>query len=109
MEDNKKLGIEFEFIKLVQGKDRSEKEFYAYIRVFSDKLEKFNQLYSSNDLVDLDLSEYGEIIKSGWGNKPSEEVVKYMEDNHNCLESFEQVITESIARTVKRAKTELET
>ncbi len=99
------LGIEL--IKLISGKDKSDKPFYAYVRIFSEKLEEFTNLDNSYDLKSINVSEYGEIIKSGWGKTPSEEVKEYMKENHNCLEEFEEIFEAEFSENIKKTEDRL--
>ncbi len=66
-------------IYLYQVKDSEDRDCYFYIFVKKSKLEEVKKI--TPDKV-INLSEYGNIIESGFG-KPSEEIRKKMKEEYN--------------------------
>jgi len=81
-EADKSFGI----IHLISGKTGKGEDFYAYISVTPSRYEDF--LLISHAKEQMDLSEFGEILESGFGTDPSPEVQQYMKENYNVDPDF---------------------
>ncbi len=64
---------------LVRGKDR-DRSAWHYVLVDNNKRELF---LAATRRGSLDVADYGEVLESGWGQDPPEEVVKRIEDEFN--------------------------
>lgn len=67
-----------ELVYLVRGKDRGMAAWH-YVLVDKMKLPLFlNKIKSGN----IDVSLYGDVLYSGWGEDPSEDIVKKIEEQY---------------------------
>ncbi len=65
-----------ELLRLVTGKDQGQDAWW-YIRL---KPELFEQYKTALKQDSIDLEQYGEVLFSGWGKKPPDEVKKKIEE-----------------------------
>jgi tetratricopeptide (TPR) repeat protein len=65
-------------IYLVRGKDEG-REAWHLVKIARSKLAAFKQELQTRS---LDVSEYGDIIRSGWGKDPPEEVMKELTEQY---------------------------
>jgi len=68
-----------ELLYLVRGKDKG-KPCWHYIMVDKHKLPMF-KIRVKSDFIDLD--EYGEVLESGWGIDPPEDVAKRIKEQYS--------------------------
>ena len=64
---------------LVRGKDRGRAAWH-YVLVDNNKRELF---LAATKKGSLDIADYGEVLQSGWGQDPPENIVKKIEDEFN--------------------------
>ena len=57
----------------VQGKDRGRQAWH-YVLVDEDKLDDYNALFRDGARPRVDVSKYGKVLQSGWGETPPESV-----------------------------------
>jgi len=63
---------------LVRGKDRGEPAWH-YVFVKRAKLPLFREAVKGGS---LDVADYGEVVKSGWGKNPPDEVIEEMKEKY---------------------------
>lgn len=63
---------------LIRGKDNGMPEWH-YVFVPHDKI---NQLRKQKSGANVDVTDFGKIIKSGWGDDPPPEIVKKIEEEY---------------------------
>jgi hypothetical protein len=57
---------------LVRGKDKG-REAWHFVLVDEDKIDAFHKKIASGT---IDVADYGQVIRSGWGKDPSEEIIR---------------------------------
>ena len=62
--------INADYVYLVRGHDK-DRPAWHYVLVDKEKVEEFKDQVTTGR---IDLAEYGKILRSGWGNNPSEEL-----------------------------------
>lgn len=67
-------------VHLVCGKTGAGEDFYAYISVKPSRYEEFMLIMSAGH--EMNLEEFGDILKKGFGADPSPQVMKMMEDKY---------------------------
>tara|TARA_B100001564_G_C20626197_1_gene664810 strand:+ start:738 stop:1190 length:453 start_codon:yes stop_codon:yes gene_type:complete len=65
-----------DLVYLVHGKDRG-KDAWHYVLVDKNKLPMFLKQIETGS---IDVALYGEVLRSGWGKQPPEDIVKEIED-----------------------------
>lgn len=68
-----------ELVYLVRGKDAGRAAWH-YVLIDKMKLPLFKQKLKSGS---LDVSEYGKILYSGWGDNPPEEIVEEIKKQYS--------------------------
>lgn len=68
------------YMFLYQAQTTNGEDIYAYMVIEGNMLEKFRDAHMGSS---LDLTKYGEIVAGGYG-KPTEEVMKEMEEKYGC-------------------------
>lgn len=63
--------------ELVNSKTADGRDFYAYLAIIPTKYELYKIASSSGKPIKF--TDYGEIILTGWGKEPTEEIAKDME------------------------------
>ena len=63
-------------IRLVRGKNQGEKAWW-FVRVHPEKFEKYKIAVRTEA---LDLADYGEILYSGWGENPPEDIQQKIDE-----------------------------
>ena len=89
MEDaDEKIGI----VQIISGKTGKGEDFYAYLSIKPSRFEEFCLLAQAGDAMDIE--EYGEILKKGFGKEPSPQVMREMEEkygvDHNFIENLQK-------------------
>ena len=67
---NDHLNIKYHLVKLVRGKDRGCPAWY-YVVVDEEKLDDFKAKLAAGA---IDVTDYGRILKSGWGEDPPKDI-----------------------------------
>lgn len=62
------------------GKDKFERDAWYYVKVEPFKISLFQRDISKGK---INLSEYGEILESGFGKTPPDDIKKKMKDEYN--------------------------
>lgn len=70
-----------DLIHLVVGKDRGRTVWYYLQFESKAKMAMFNAR-SSNEMEEIAISEYGEILHSGWGKTPPSELTKELQEEY---------------------------
>ena len=63
------------------GVDKEGQEVWYFILLDQGKKERFSKDYEEN----IDLSHYGKILASGYGNSPSAEVIGMMKEKYDFV------------------------
>ena len=96
LEADKKTGL----VHLMCGKTGDGKDFYAYINVLPSRYEDF--LLISRAREQMNLSEFGEILESGFGREPPAEVRRMMEDKYQVDHDFMAHLQQEVERQQKQ-------
>lgn len=67
-------------ILLTQGLDGRDREFFAYIKVSKQGLQKVGDYQRAGQRMDL--LDLGQVLMAGFGLEPSGEVKRFMEDTY---------------------------
>jgi hypothetical protein len=78
----RKPGVEDYEIYYIPLKDENDRELYHYMQIPFFIVDKFLERYSKGEAFDI--TEYGNILHSGWG-KPSEEVFARIEEIYGVV------------------------
>jgi hypothetical protein len=84
-------------IMLVKGENTSGLPRWAYAQIF---LKNYGAFKAAEQRGNYDLKEFAEILKSGDGKEPPEEVRRDMQEQYGCDENFEA----SLIRLVEQAR-----
>ncbi len=63
---------------LIRGKD-NDRPAWHYVLVSPEKIKELRQQKSGTN---IDVTDFGSIIRSGWGENPSDEIVKEIEEEY---------------------------
>lgn len=61
------------------GKDQTGRDAWYFIRVESTKINAFRRTIKAGN---ISLTDYGNILKSGYGKEPSETVITFMREEY---------------------------
>ena len=64
--------INTDYVYLVRGKDEGRPAWH-YVLVDKEKVEEFKAQVAAGT---IDVTEYGQVLRSGWGENPSKEVAE---------------------------------
>jgi hypothetical protein len=67
-----------DLVYLIRGKDAGRPAWH-YVQIDGMKLRAFKRALATGS---LDVSQYGEILKSGWGEDPPGDIVKWVKDRY---------------------------
>jgi hypothetical protein len=67
-----------DLVYLIRGKDAGRPAWH-YVHIDGMKLRAFKRALATGS---LDVSQYGEILKSGWGKDPPGDIVKWVKDRY---------------------------
>lgn len=76
-------------LQLVNGMSEG-KPFWAYMAMQPSGYEAYHAKVSAGESVDLTV--YGEVLQSGWGEEPPEEIRQKMADEYDFDDGFEQMM-----------------
>ncbi len=83
-------------VHLVTGKTGAGQDFYAYISVLPSRYEDFMLISRARE--QMDLSEFGEIIESGFGAVPPKDVRRKLESRYDIDFTFAADVKELAAQ-----------
>lgn len=68
-------------ILLTQGMDANNREFFAYIKITRQGLQKVSDYQRAGQRMNL--LDLGQVLMAGFGLEPSAQVKRHMESNYN--------------------------
>lgn len=81
------LDEEVGVVHILSGKTAKDEDFYVYISIKPSRYEDLLLIASAGD-TSMDLTEFGDILESGFGRVPSAAVMKEMEDKYGVDHNF---------------------
>ena len=91
--DFKKLDEEFSVIVFSNIKDKNGDLHWAYLQIKPSRFVGFSEIIASDESVTL--TSYGNIIASGYGGIPPEEVQYFMEEEYGFDHKLEERLVEN--------------
>lgn len=73
-------------VHLISGTTAAGEDFYAYVSVKPSRYEEFVLIATA--LEQMNLEEFGQVLKKGFGKKPPPNVRKFMEETYNVDHDF---------------------
>ncbi len=74
------------------------KQFWAYVAIPPSKYLEYRKKHEQGG--SLNLFEYGEVIKTGWGANPSDETVQEMKEKYGTNKAFEKKFIQSLTSRI---------
>ena len=84
-------------IMLVTGETSAEQYQWAYAKIPAENYLLFHEAEAKGN---YNLSDYGEILKSGNGKEPPADVRDEMREKYDCDENFEETFTQQMEETI---------
>ncbi len=81
-------------ITLIKGESQDGKKRWAYLSI---KLEMYLAYTQALERENVDITKFGEILSSGEGEEPSDEIKKEMKEKHGTDEDFENILVKLFA------------
>ncbi|MDX1949861.1 MAG: hypothetical protein SFT90_05110 [Rickettsiales bacterium] len=88
----------YKIILLVKGENNGEK-LWAYVHMFPSKAKEYLALDGTKQ---VELEDFGEIIFSGTGENPPEEIIQKMKDTYKIDQDFESKIEQAVEENLQK-------
>lgn len=96
---DERIGI----IQLISGATAKGEDFYAYVSLRPSVYEQFIRKMADGETMDVEA--FGKVLKKGFGQQPSEDIKKYMEEEFGIDHNFMQHFAEELRKRKNEGKT----
>lgn len=100
--DTARMDQEIGMLELYQGTDPDGLSFYAYISVKPSKYAEYQ--HNVQNMIPMDIEEFGKIIHEGDGDMPSQEVQQMMAEKHGVDHAMPAHF-DSLKQAIEQAQT----
>lgn len=92
--DTPEAADRYDIIEFFKGNTKYGSPFFAYIAVPAGEFEAYRRAVASGK--PFDLTEYGEILASGTGHAPPDDVLRALKDHYGVSHDFEKDLAAAV-------------
>jgi len=81
-------------VALYRATSLDGKPFFAFVAIAPSNYLDFQKAVASGD--PMDVTSFGEVLETGWGDEPDEQTLENMRENYGCDPDFEQKLLNAI-------------